>query len=48
MIRIAFISDQSLCALGVRMLLSDQEGVDLVGKFNSKERPSPFFSILTN
>jgi len=36
-IRAAFVSDQPLSALGLRTLLSEQAGVDLVGEFTSED-----------
>jgi DNA-binding NarL/FixJ family response regulator len=36
MIRVAFVSDQPLSALGLRTLISDQDEFDLVGEFTSE------------
>jgi two-component system, NarL family, nitrate/nitrite response regulator NarP len=37
MIRVVFVSDQPLSALGLRTLISDQDKFDLVGEFSSED-----------
>jgi DNA-binding NarL/FixJ family response regulator len=37
MIRVVFVSDQPLSALGLRTLISDQDEFDLVGEFSSED-----------
>lgn len=37
MIRIAFVSDQPISALGLRTLLKDQTGIELIGEYRSND-----------